>query len=303
MNLHALKLFYETATRGGVTKAAEALHISQPAVTAQIRNLEQELGLVLLLPQGRSSRLSEAGQVLYKYAARLFAMEQEISRQMTDYREGISGMLCISATYLPANHLLPGWMAAFKQANNGIDMMLTTANSRTAYDKLLHYEADIAVIGGSREAPAGLVQEKLMEDELWFIASTVHPLAGQSISLSDIMKEPFILREEGSSTREKLFSLCKLHNVNQPVVGLQFNGLNETIRAVMAGYGVNFLSALEVKDYIRQGVVARIHVEGVHLTNPLSVCRRIDDDLTPAAAQFLNFIREQMHISQRSASS
>ncbi|MCR8631057.1 LysR family transcriptional regulator [Paenibacillus radicis (ex Xue et al. 2023)] len=303
MNLHALKLFYETATRGGVTKAAEALHISQPAVTAQIRNLEQELGLVLLLPQGRSSRLSEAGQVLYKYAARLFALEQEISRQMTDYREGRSGMLRISATYLPANHLLPGWMAAFKQANKGIDMMLTTANSRTAYDKLLHYEADIAVIGGSRAAPAGLVQEKLMEDELWFIASTVHPLAGQSISLSDIMKEPFILREEGSSTREKLFALCKLHNVNQPVVGLQFNGLNETIRAVMAGYGVNFLSALEVKDYIQQGVVARIHVEGVHLTNPLSVCRRTDDDLTPAAAQFLNFIREQMHISQRPASS
>ncbi|NOU97995.1 LysR family transcriptional regulator [Paenibacillus sp. LMG 31456] len=301
MNLHALKLFYEAATRGGVSKAAEALHISQPAVTAQIRNLEQELGLVLLLPHGSSSRLSEAGQLLYKYASRLFALEQEISRQMKDYREGRFGSLHISATYLPANHLLPGWMAAFKQANEGIDMTLTTANARNAYDKLLHYEADLAVIGGSKEAPSGLVHEKLLEDELWFIAPSGHHLAGKSATLSEVMKEPFILREEGSSTREKLFALCKLHNVNQPKVGLQFNGLNETIRAVMAGYGVNFLSALEVSDYIRQGAVARIYVEEVYLTNPISIYRRAEEDLTPAAAQFLDFIREQMHLRQKSA--
>ncbi|MDF2964239.1 MAG: LysR family transcriptional regulator [Paenibacillus sp.] len=301
MNLHALKLFYEAASRGGVTKAAEALHISQPAVTAQIRNLEQELGLTLLLPHGRSIRLSEAGEVLYTYASRLFALEQEMARQMADYRDGRLGKLRITATYLPANHLLPGWMAAFKQAHEGIDMMLTTANSRAAYDKLLHYGADLALIGGSSEAPSGLSNEKLFEDELWFIAPSGHRLAGQTASLTDVIEEPFILREEGSSTREKLFALCRLHNASPPKVGLQFNGLNETIRAVMAGYGINLLSALEVNEYINDGAVARIYVKGVHLTNPISVCLRAEEELTPAAAQFLEFIREQMLIRQKAA--
>ncbi|MCS7462259.1 LysR family transcriptional regulator [Paenibacillus doosanensis] len=294
MNLHALKLFYEAASRGSVTRAAEALHISQPAVTAQIRNLEQELGVALLASQGRGIRLTEAGEMLHGCAAKLFALEQEMDARIADYRQGVQGKLRIAATYLPANHLLPGWMAAFKQLHERIELTLTTANSRSAYEKLLHYEADLAVIGGSKEAPAGVTREELLEDELWFVVPAGHRLAGALVSLAEMMKEPFIVREEGSSTREKLLALCRLHNLAPPRVGLQFNGPNETIRAVMAGYGANLLSALEVSEYIRQGAVARVQVDGVRLANPIAVCRRSGEELSPSAGQFLAFAKEQM---------
>ncbi|MFE5319045.1 LysR family transcriptional regulator [Paenibacillus sp. NPDC056579] len=294
MNLHALKLFYETATRGGVTRAAEALHISQPAVTAQIRNLEQELGLTLFASQGRSLRLTEAGELLYGYAERMFALEKEMDRRLIDYRDGIHGRLTLAATYLPANHLLPVWLAAFKQRHEQTMPTVMTVNSASAYDKLLHYEADLAFMGGSKEAPQGIVREELLEDELWFVVPAGHRLAGARIGLPEMMREPFILREEGSSSRDMLFALCQLHHLEPPRVGLQFNGLNETIRAVMAGYGAIFLSALEVSDYVRQGSVARVYVESVRLTNPIAACMRADEELTPVARLFLSFVKEYM---------
>ncbi|WP_028547910.1 LysR family transcriptional regulator [Paenibacillus sp. UNC451MF] len=294
MNLHALKLFYETAARGGVTKAAEALHISQPAVTAQIRNLEQELGLVLLASQGRGVQLTEAGELLYGYAVKLFALEKEMDVRLNDYRSGQLGKLRIAATYLPANYVLPVIMAAYKQQYEHVDLILTTANSQSVYHKLLHYEAELAFIGGSKEAPIGIVREELMEDELWFIVPSGHKLANANVELKDMMKEPFILREEGSSTRDKLFALCKLHNVEPPKVGLQFNGLGETIRAVISGYGAIFVSAIEVSEHVRQGTVARAHVQEVQLTNPIALYSRAGEELSPAARTFASFMKQRM---------
>ncbi|WP_282936762.1 LysR family transcriptional regulator [Paenibacillus sp. RC67] len=294
MNLHALKLFYETAVRGGVTKAAEALHISQPAVTAQIRNLEHELGITLLVSHGRGVQLTEAGELLYGYAAKLFALEKEMDARLNDYRSGQLGKLKIAATYLPANYVLPAIMASYKQQYEHVELTLTTANSQSVYSLLLHYEAELAVIGGSKEAPAGIVREELMEDELWFVVPSSHRLANASVDLKEMMKEPFILREEGSSTRDKLFALCKLHNVEPPKVGLQFNGLGETIRAVTSGYGAIFVSAMEVSEPVRQGTVARVHVQGVQLTNPIALYSRAGEELSPAAHTFKAFMKHRM---------
>ncbi|MFH5185525.1 LysR substrate-binding domain-containing protein [Paenibacillus sp. TAB 01] len=294
MNLHALKLFYETIACGGVTKAADKLHLSQPAVTAQIRNLEQELGLPLLAPKGRGVQMTSAGELLYKHASRLFSLERSMLREMAEYRDGLQGTLHLCATYLPANYMLPAWMTAYRQANQGIRISLTTANSKAAYRQLLHYEADLAFIGGSREEPEGVVREELLEDELWFVVPAGHRLADTQVTLEEIVREPFILREEGSSTREKLLALCRLHNLGAPAPGLQFNGLSETIRAVSAGYGASFLSALEVREAVLEGKAARVYISDAQLTNPIAVCMRADEELSPAAGSFLTWVREKI---------
>lgn len=294
MNLHALKLFYETVTCGGVTKAAERLHLSQPAVTAQIRNLEHELAMTLFVPKGRGVQLTSAGELLFRHASRMFALESQMLQELADYRDGRKGTLRISATYLPANYMLPAWMAAYKQGNDLIHIALTTANSRTAYQQLLHYEADLAFIGGSKDMPEGVQREELMEDELWFIVPANHRLAGKTVELEEMMREPFILREEGSSSREKLLALCRLHQIHIPAAGLQFNGLNETIRAITAGYGAGFFSAMEVEDAIRLGSVARVHVKQAELSNPIAVCTRSNEVLSPLAQAFLEWIREKV---------
>ena len=294
MNLHALRVFYTVAEKGGVTRAATELHISQPAVTAQIRNLEKELGFQLLAPKGRGVLLTDSGSMVAGYAKRLFALEREIESGIREYKAGFSGVLRILATYLPANLLLPEWLARYKQEHPQVEVVLTTVNSREAVEQLLHYDAEVAVYGGGWEEQPGIEWEQLLEDELWFIVPNRHPYAGKEISLSEMMKVPFILREEGSSTRERLFSLCRALNVNPPKIGLQFNGVSEAVRAVIAGYGANFISSLAVKDYVERGEVSRVFVSGLTLMNPIAVCTRKQEPLSPVAEAFIGMIRSEV---------
>lgn len=294
MNLHALKIFHTIAEKGGVTRAAEELLISQPAVTAQVRNLEKELGIQLLASKGRGVLLTDAGQLLAGHAKRLFALEREMDAAVREYKAGFSGVLRIVATYLPANLLLPEWLALYKQEHPLVEVVLTTGNSHEAVQGLLHFDAEVAVYGGGWEEQSGIEWEELLEDELWFIVPKNHPYAGREITLAEMMKVPFILREEGSSTRERLFSLCRALNVNPPKVGLQFNGVNEMVRAVMSGYGAIFISSLAVRDYVERGEVERVIVKGATLLNPIAVCTRKQETLSPAAEAFLSLIRTKV---------
>lgn len=101
------------------------------------------------------------------------------------------------------------------------------------------------------------------------------------------------MREEGSATRERLVSLCTTNNLAAPRIALQFNGLNETISAVKAGYGANFISSLVVKEDVQQGRLARVFVRGVQLRNTVAVCTRAGEVLSPAAQHLVKLIRQE----------
>ncbi|KGR76377.1 LysR family transcriptional regulator [Ureibacillus sinduriensis] len=295
MNLHALRLFHIVAEKGNVTRAAEELNISQPAVTAQIKKLEQEIGIILLAPRGRGILLTEAGIQLAKHTKRLFSLEAEIESYIEQYKNGSIGKLRIVATYLPANFLLPKWLARYKQRYPDVEVELTTTNSLKAIDQLINYQAEIAFIGGRRESHPLINRRELFEDEMWFVVHKNHKFASNKVTLAQIVREPFVFREEGSSVREKLVSLCKINNVNQPTVGLQINGLNETIRAVMEGYGVTFVSSLEVKEYIACGDVAKVNVDGIELKNPISICTRKGDGLSMPAHHVIQMVINEVN--------
>ncbi|RKN85735.1 LysR family transcriptional regulator [Paenibacillus ginsengarvi] len=291
MNLHAFRMFYEVVEAGGVTKASERLRISQPAVTAQLRNLERELGLVLFRPHGRGLALTEAGELLAEQGRRLFSLERDIEREAERIRLGERGKLRIAATYLPANLLLPGWIASWKRRCPDVDIVLTTLNSQEAFESLLRYEADLAVVGGGRALPAGLGCVPLLHDELWFIVPGEHPLAGRKATLAELLAEPFVVREEGSSGREQLMALCQLHGVPAPHIGLQCSGTAETIRAVAAGYGAALASALEARESAERGEIGRVAVDGIRIGNPIGLYTRSGEPLAPVAGLFARFIQ------------
>lgn len=292
MNLHALRLFHTVAEKGNVTRAAEELNISQPAVTAQIKKLEQEIGLILLSPKGRGILLTQAGLQLAKQAKRLFSLEAEIDSYIDQLKNGAVGKLRIVATYLPANFLLPKWIGRYKQRYPEVEVEFTTTNSRSAIDQLINYEAEIAFIGGRKEFNPFIHSKELLEDKMVFVVHKDHKFASKHITLAEMAREPFVFREEGSSSREKLVSLCKIHNVNEPIVGLQINGLNETIRTVIEGYGVTFVSSLEVNEYITRGEVGTVYVDEIQLKNPISLCTRKKDTLAETALNFIQMIEK-----------
>lgn len=294
MNLHALRLFHVIATTGSVTRAAELLNISQPAITAQIKKFEKELSLTLFKPQGRGIGLTAAGAELVPLAKRLFSVEQQIEQFCLDYRSGSRGLIRMAATYLPSHFLLPAWLAKYKQRYEGVEMSITTTNSSDALKQLLHMNVDLAIYGGLPEESPNTIQiEELFRDELWFVVSPDHRYANQRISLEEMMREPFVMREEGSSTRERLFALCRTHSAPSPRITLQFNGLHEAIMAVIAGYGANFVSSLVVREYVERGELSRVFVDGIELQNIIAVCTRKHEPLSAAAMNFVDMIRNQ----------
>ncbi|CAG7656496.1 LysR family transcriptional regulator [Paenibacillus allorhizosphaerae] len=290
MNLHALSIFRAVAHCSSVTRASEALLISQPAVTAQIRNLEKELGLSLIAPKGRGILLTEAGELVAAQAERLFSLEAEIERLLADYKEGRTGKLRIAATYLPANFLLPAWIAAFKSAYPDVHVILHTANTRQAMERLIRYEADLAVIGGGAEPEPGIARRLLFEDPMWFVVPCGHRLANREASFAEILQEPFVMREEGSRTREMLLALCRTANMKPPAAAVEWDGMNEAVRAVKAGYGVIFASAAEVREDVQRGDVARVMVREVEAVNPIAVYTRELEPLSRQAAELMNVI-------------
>nr|WP_154984212.1 LysR family transcriptional regulator [Paenibacillus xylanexedens] len=293
MNLHGLRLFHAIVKYGGVTRAAEELNISQPAVSSQVKRFERELGIVLFGSEGRKLVLTDAGKHLMEYAERLFMLEQEVEQFVEDMREGKKGLIRLTATYLPANFLLPRWIATFKQTHEDVELVVSTSNTQMAFDQLFRYEAEIAIYGGSGVSHPGVHWDKLFEDEMWFVVHPDHPYAGQNITLHEMMAEPFIMREKGSATRERLAALCTTNNLPSPRITLQFNGLNETISAVKAGYGANFISSLVVREDVNQGKLARVYVQNVQLQNTIAICTRAGEQLTPAARQLVQWIRKE----------
>lgn len=288
LNLHALRIFHSIAKLGSVTRAAEELCLSQPAVTMQLRNLEKTCGLPLTRPQGRGILLTEAGQWLAGQADRLFALEADISASLEAFRTGRLGSLRLAATYLPANFLLPGMLARFRSAYPNVACAVLTGNAQMACERLLRYEADVAFIGGMRQFPSDIQGELWLEDELSIVAAPNHPLVGRTVALSELVRNTaFVLREPGSSTRETLFALCRSSGVAPPEASLQLSGPQEAIRAVMAGLGVTLASALEVREHIAAGNLAKLEVPDAVAVNPISRCTRKNDPLSPQAAAFL----------------
>lgn len=288
MNLHALRIFVEVATRGSVTAAADALSISQPAVSAQIRKLEHELCVSLVRPAGRGISLTDEGRFLAEQGRSIYEREKEIEAHLAEMREGTIGRLRVASTFLPSHYLVPKWLAAYKQAYPQVEVEIRTGNSRQSVQRILHGEADLAVITNEVWDDRPIRRTHLLDVDYWFIVPPRHPFAGQQMELQQLVQEPFLLREPGSSTREKLFALCREHQVPLPRVGLQYHGLIESIQSVRAGYGTMLAPEMAVRELVSRGEVGRVYVPGIEIKRPVYLCLRDDaHELRPAIRRFL----------------
>ncbi|MFJ7951448.1 LysR family transcriptional regulator [Lysinibacillus sp. NPDC096418] len=291
MNLHALRLFTKVAELQSVSKAAQTLMISQPAVTIQIRNLEKELGLTLVESKGRGISLTSNGEFLFKQAQRLFDLEMDIENKVEQLKFTGIEELHIAATHVPAHFLLPNWMAKYKQAYPTTNIHLKTENSKQVIEQLLHYKADLGFIVKEDGHHPDIDYTFLMNLDYWFIVPYGHKLAEQEVLLQELMNEPFILREDGSSTKELLISLCKIHKTIPPKIGLQLNGINESIHAIAAGYGAMLAPSIAVSEFIHRKQVARVFVKNIDIQRPIYLCTRKNEQHTPSTlTTFKEFI-------------
>ncbi|MEK3864395.1 LysR family transcriptional regulator [Paenibacillus sp. FSL H7-0716] len=299
MNYHVLKLFYYVAITGSVTKASERLHISQPAISAQIRKFERENHILLFEIKGKRMVLTPLGKRLIEPLEKFFSMGDQVQQIIEDYHKFPEGNLRITGNYLATSILIPRWASLFKQSFPEVNIQITTTNSHGVMEKLNNFEADVAIYS-DMEFPShntGVFEHReLYRDEYVFVVSSHHPFANQQVSFEEVMSEAFIMREEGSAARERLVRLCEERSVQQPTIGLQFNGVNEVIQAVIAGYGISYVSALLAKPYLDQGTLAKIAVENVVSKHSLWMGYRKKELQESYMQSFITLVMKQLSI-------
>ncbi|HVH66922.1 MAG TPA: LysR family transcriptional regulator [Gemmatimonadales bacterium] len=281
LTLHRLELFLAVLDEGGVRLAAKARNISQPAVSEHIQGLAAYFGVALLERHGRRVRPTPAARLLEPYARQAVGLLRGAERAAADFRGIKSGSLTVGASTTPGTYLLPAVLGRFHTAYPSITLSLRISDTRDIERWVAAGQVELGVIGEAPLVP-GLLAEPWVQDEIVLIVPRGHAFTRRrAVRPSAIAGEPYITREEGSSTRgvaERYLSRVKV--MLTPAMEL---GSTEAIReAVAAGLGVALVSRHAVQARDRRIVPVRL--AGARWRRDLLIVRREGPPLGPAAA-------------------
>jgi DNA-binding transcriptional LysR family regulator len=245
MSDRRLKVFHTVARLLSFTKAAEELHMTQPAVTFQVRQLEEYFNTRLFDRTHNKVSLTPAGERVAEFAERIFDLYAEMESGVRDLTGEISGALTIGASTTIAEYLLPALLGEFKNQYPDINLRLKVSNSEGIVSMVEHNVIDLGVVE-SAVNNKNLIVEVCHEDQLVLVAAPDHELVkrGGKVNASDIVRYPFVSREEGSGTRDVVMQYLMEHKVSPGDMTFSLElGSPEAIKgAVEAGMGITILS-------------------------------------------------------------
>jgi len=287
LNLHLLRIFVAVLDQGSFTRAAEALVMSQSAVSRAVQELERQLNTVLLERRPRGVVPTEAGIVLGEHARRIFAHERLAIEALNELRGLQRGRLAIGASSTIGTYLLPPLLGLYHRQYPGIELFLDIGNTQQVMEHLLAYRIDIAYVEGPVEPDERLQISPWRNDELVVIAAPDHPLARQpNLTCADLNGAPFVLREPGSGTREVMEQALTARGITiRPVMEL---GSTEAVKqAVSAGLGLSIVSLVTLQMDIIAGRLTILRVRDLSIERQLSRVRLADRPLSQALAAWL----------------
>jgi DNA-binding transcriptional LysR family regulator len=273
LNLTQLATFARVARERSFTRAAAELHLTQPAVTQQIRALERDLGVRLVDVVARRATLTEAGAMLAERADRLLAQADAVRRDLRDVAEARGGTLRLGATVTIGGWVLPHLLARFRDERPGVAVDVRIANTATIGGLAREGTVSLALVEGDLD-DAELAIEPFADDALVLIVAASHPFARrEAIAVDALADQPFVAREEGSGTREQFERALRGAGV-VPRVVLALPAGEGIVRAVASGIGIAVVSQLVVADAVQAKTVVQVGVRGVDLRRRFTLVRR-----------------------------
>jgi len=296
MDTRQLAAFCAVVERKSFSQAAELLGISQPAVSLQIRSLEERLGTQLIDRSGRRVEPTEAGSRLYRGAQRLLALEEQLLEDVAAGDEGpLHGRLELGASSGPGETVLPVLLGEFQRDHPGVHVALAVHDTQTIVDLVARRELELGVVGASRRH-RGVTFEPFFRDEVILVCPPGHGFAGRTITLEELKAEPLILMQEGAGVRQVIEDELRQAGVRLRDLDVPLElGVKESVRiAVRAGYGVTFISRTSVETDLTEGAVAEARVEGLEPAREISLVRATGRRPTRVAEAFVAFARERL---------
>ena len=285
-----LRVFSEVARQLSFAKAARALHLTPPAVTMQVRELEGHVGMPLFDRSGRSVTLTTAGEYMLVYTRKMLATLKDAEDTAARLLKLEVGTLTIGMVST-AKYFLPHLLAQFRREHEGIEIRLAVGNREQLVQMLHANEVDIAIMGRPPKELATRAEPFAAHPHM-FVAPVGHPLTQAGPLTPEALRDQgFILREEGSGTRAALEKFLLQARV-EPRVTMEMAS-NETIKqAVIAGMGLSFLSLHTLGLELDNGLIALLPIEGAPVVRAWNVVHTLAKLLSPAAEAFRYFVLE-----------
>jgi len=280
-----LLTFAAVADAGNISRAALALHLSQPAVSGQLRMLQDWFGEPLYHRQGHGIVLTAAGERLAEQARQMRQIYRRAQSMRDSWRELEAGSLRLGASTTPASYLLPGLVAEFHRRYPAVSLNLSDGNTQQIVERMP--ELDLAFIEGDVPTglPASTAVHAWQEDEVVAVVQAGHPLTRRkSAGLHEIAAWPLVMREPGSGVRRLVEQACAAAGLTVEA-GLELAGVEGVKQAVRAGLGVGFVSALSMR--YEGGGLAAVRVAPRPLTRTLSILVPHADTAARATQRFL----------------
>jgi DNA-binding transcriptional LysR family regulator len=291
-----LETFCRVAALKSFSRAADDLFLTQPTVSGHILSLERFLSLRLFDRTGREIRLTKAGEMFLRYASKILTVRKDLLNALSEFSQGIRGELSLGASTIPGEYLLPRLMGDFKRAHPRLTLSLKISDTKDIVQELLQGHIEFGLIGAKVDHPS-LHYEKFEEDEIIVIAPCGHPLTRKrSVGFEDLLKEPWIIREEGSGTQMAVEKVLrkKGKSLKDFNVAIEMGSTSSVKEGVKAKLGLAFISRRAVEEELNRNLFTSITLEGLEsISRQIYIVSQRGKTVSPAGMEFLRFLKKK----------
>jgi Transcriptional regulator len=298
MDLHYLKVFHTVAKYSSFKKASEVLHISQPALSVQIKKLENQSSVILFNRIGNKVYLSENGSILYSYTKRIFSLVDEMEHMIMNQTDIVGGTINLGGSNTPGTYILPSVIGEMKRLYPDATINLHIANTSEITTLVENGTLDIAINGGECNYSKNIIEEKLFDDRLIIAASPKNSMSEKEyVTIAELSDENFIVHEKTS----QLYSCFKefIDDFNIPENICMYLGNIDAIKhAIMVNLGISIIPYYAVKFEIEVGLIKELKLNHNVTNYPYKLIYNKNKNISLTARKFMEILRN-MYGSQK----
>jgi len=291
MELYQLEAFEAVIAHGGFTRAAEALHLTQPAVTRQIAALEAELHTRLFDRMGRTVRMTESGEGLHRYAEQIVRLAREAKLSVAEIESGEAGRLAVGASSTLATYVLPSLLRSFRSSYPAIEISVHTGVSAEVIELVRSNDVDVGLVTAEAAGPV-FVSTSLGDYGTCVVVPPSHPLAGrQSISAAELAGSPLILMESGTNLRTYVDRLLNAAGVEEQVT-MELDNVEAIKRMIEAELGISLLPQVSIQAEVATGRLAALSLTDIPQAHrQIRLIYRADKYVNAGMGAFMELMR------------
>lgn len=288
--LHQLKIFATISRTNSVTKASEELHLSQPAVSMQLRNFQEQFSIPITEVIGRKIYITDFGKEIAAAAENILKEAEAIEMKYLAYQGQLTGKLKI-AVVSTGKYVMPYFLSAFLRENSGVTLSLSVTNKSTVVENLTNNEIDFALVSVIPDH-VQVEQIDLMENKLFLVGTRQGEISLKNNSTDIFRNIPLIYREQGSGTRHVMERFMKQNNL--PLIkNLELTSNEAVKQAVIAGLGYSVMPIIGIKNELRNGDLHIIPVDGFPIKSQWQIVWMKGKKFSPAADFYLEYLKKE----------